>query len=226
MGSSFSTYYGLLRRVHEHLRPRRYLEIGVHRGHSLAFVGAGTEIVGVDPEPLLELDPPPQCTIVAATSDEFFADPQYAELRQVPFDLVFVDGLHHFEQSLRDILNAEQLCHRGSVIMVHDCLPIDAVTSERERHSIVWSGDVWKSILALKRHRPDLCMRTVDAEPTGLGLLSGFGAKPAMPPDWLEDSIAKLMPLTYDDLISMDKNDALNVVPPLWPAIKPLFPDR
>ncbi len=226
MGSSFSTYYGLLRRVHEHLRPRRYLEIGVHKGHSLAFVGSGTEVVGVDPEPMLEEEPPPQTTIVTDTSDAFFADDQYAELRKAPFDLVFVDGLHHFEQSLLDVLNAEQLCHRGSVIMVHDCLPIDAITSERERHGVVWSGDVWKSILALKQHRPDLCLRTVDAEPTGLGLISGFDDKPAMPPPWFEGTVAGLMPLSYDDLVAMDKRDALNVVPPMWPAIKPLFPDR
>ena len=65
-----STYYGLLRRAHEIVRPPRYLEIGVHEGHSLAFVQPGTRTVGVDPEPKVA-EPPPDTTIMASTSDEF-----------------------------------------------------------------------------------------------------------------------------------------------------------
>ena len=51
MREPISTYYGLLRRIHELRQPSLYVEIGVHEGHSLAFVQPGTRIVGVDPEP-------------------------------------------------------------------------------------------------------------------------------------------------------------------------------
>ena len=69
-----STYYGLLRRAHEILKPRCYLEIGVHRGHSLALLGPETHGIGVDPEPMVT-HPVNNTVIVPATSDDFFADP-------------------------------------------------------------------------------------------------------------------------------------------------------
>lgn len=220
----FSTYYGLLRRLHEHLRPRRYLEIGVHKGHSLAFVQPGTEVVGVDPEPMLELDPPPSSTIVAATSDGFFTDDEHAGLRQKPFDLVFVDGLHLYEQALLDVLRAERICHAGSVILVHDCLPRDAVTSARDRTTVVWSGDVWKAVVALRRRRPDLSVNTVAADPTGMGVITGLDPTGAVPPDWYETEVAELRQLTYDDLQAAGPREELQVVAPEWRAVAPLLP--
>ena len=84
-----STYYGLLRRIHELRRPSLYVEIGVHEGHSLAFVQPGTRIVGVDPDPKVD-DPPADCTIVARTSDALFADP--VALGGEPIDLGFADA--------------------------------------------------------------------------------------------------------------------------------------
>ena len=36
MSEPISTYYGLLRRIHELRQPSLYVEIGVHEGHSLA----------------------------------------------------------------------------------------------------------------------------------------------------------------------------------------------
>ncbi len=224
MEDAFSTYYGLLRRVHRHLRPRRYLEIGVHKGHSLAFVEAGTTVVGVDPEPMLERPPPPDTTIVAATSDDFFTDPQYRRLRQDPFDLVFVDGLHLFEQALADILRAEQVCHRDSVILVHDCLPPDAVTAARERTTVLWSGDVWKAVLALRSHRPDLRLAVIDAEPTGMGLITGIEPASAGLPAWYDQAVEALSPMTFDQLAAAGRDETLGVVPGRWSSVEPHLP--
>ena len=63
----------------------------MHEGHSLAFVQPGTRIVGVDPEPKVA-EPPPNATIVAQTSDDFFVDP--VALDGAAIDLAFADGLH------------------------------------------------------------------------------------------------------------------------------------
>lgn len=93
---------------------------------------------------------------------------------RLPIDLVFIDGLHLFEQVLRDIAAVEARCTAESVILVHDCLPIDAVTSSRERTTVVWSGDVWKAIPALRSARPDLRIKTLDVAPTGLGVITGL----------------------------------------------------
>lgn len=196
---TITTYYGLLRRIHERLRPRRYLEIGVHKGHSLAFVLPGTRTVGVDPEPMLEQAPPADTVIVADTSDAFFTDDRYAALRREPFDLVFVDGLHLFEQALADILRAEQVCAPDAVVLVHDCLPPDADTAERERQGVVWAGDVWKAIAALWAHRPDLGVHVARAEPTGMGVITGLDPAQPVLPGWYHDAITDLALLRFDD---------------------------
>ncbi len=215
----FSTYYGLLRAAHQTLRPTRYLEIGVHKGHSLAFVQHGTEVVGVDPNPIIEVDLPARTTIVEATSDAFFAEADYASLREQPFDLVFVDGLHLFEQAAADILNAEAHCRPGAVILVHDCLPIDARTSQRDRDSLLWSGDVWKAILALRTNRPDLRIHTMAAEPTGVGVITGLTPTTSPPgeaakPPWLAAAVTELLPLGFADLEAMGIEESLAVLPP------------
>ncbi|MDH3706506.1 MAG: class I SAM-dependent methyltransferase [Acidimicrobiia bacterium] len=194
-----TTYYGLLRRIHAHLRPRRYLEIGVHKGHSLAFVQPGTEVVGVDPEPMLEQAPPAHTAIVADTSDAFFTDDRYGFLRREPFDLVFVDGLHLYEQALADVLQAERLCAPGAAILVHDCLPPDATTAARDRTGVVWAGDVWKAIVALQTHRPDLGVHVAQADPTGMGIVTDLDPSQPERPDWFDVAVDELVAVGFDD---------------------------
>ena len=49
-------------------------------------------------------------------------------------ELVFIDGLHLFEQVLRDLINVERHSTTDTVVLLHDCLPLDEVTSGRRRH--------------------------------------------------------------------------------------------
>ena len=208
---TFSTYYGVLRRAHELRRPDVYLEIGVHEGHSLAFVQPGTRTTGVDPAPKVD-DPPADTTIVAATSDDFFTRSDVADVLGGPIDLAFVDGLHLHEQTLRDVANVEHHARPDGVILVHDGLPIDAVTSARERTTMVWSGDVWKVVVALRRHRPDLTVTTVDAAPTGLAVITGLDPENTVLRDRYDDIVAELRDLTFDDLESRGRHRMLGVV--------------
>ena len=216
------TYYGLLRRAHEVLRPRRYLEIGVHRGHSLALLQPETHAVGVDPDPLVE-NPPENAVIVSATSDEFFADPALFGLLGGRVDLAFVDGLHLYEQALRDVANVERHSKPGGVILIHDCLPIDAATSAREQTSMVWSGDVWKVVVALRRHRQDLTVTTVDVEPTGLAVVSGLNPDNTVLFDRYEEIVDELRNLGFDDLEAAGRSTMLNVIGTDWDKVKPLL---
>lgn len=217
-----STYYGLLRRAHELLAPSRYLEIGVHEGHSLSFVRPGTRAVGVDPEPKVS-DPPPGATIVTATSDDFFADPGLVGLLGGPIDLAFVDGLHLHEQTLRDVANVERHASPDGVILIHDCLPIDAATSARRRSTVVWSGDVWKVVVALRRHRPDLTVTTVDVEPTGLAIVTGLDPTNTLLLDDYDAIIDELAGLHFDDLEAVGRDAMLGVVPGTWESVEPLL---
>ncbi len=220
--SEIRTYYGLLRRAHEILRPARYLEIGVHEGHSLAFVGEGTRAVGVDPEPKVA-DPPADTVIVPTTSDAFFADPELVALLGGPVDLAFVDGLHLHEQTLRDVANTERHAAPDGVILIHDCLPIDARTSTRTRSTVVWSGDVWKVVVALRRHRPDLTVTTVDVEPTGMAIVSGLDPSNTVLFDRYDEILAELADLEYDDLEAVGREAMLGLVPGEWERVEPLL---
>ena len=206
-----STYYGLLRRAHEVLQPRRYLEIGVHRGHSLALVQPETHAVGIDPEPMVT-HPVNNTVIVPSTSDEFFADPDLPGLLGGPVDLAFVDGLHLFEQALRDVANVEHHSNPEGIILIHDCLPIDAATSTREQTTVIWSGDVWKVVVALRRYRPDLTVTTVDVEPTGLAIVSGLDPDNTVLFDRYDEIVDELRDLSFDDLQALCRVEALNVV--------------
>ncbi|MEM8706854.1 MAG: class I SAM-dependent methyltransferase [Actinomycetota bacterium] len=219
MSEPISTYYGLLRRIHELRQPSLYVEIGVHEGHSLAFVQPGTRIVGIDPAPKVA-EPPADTTIVAETSDDFFADP--AALLGAPIDLAFADGLHHWEQTLRDVANLERHCSPDSVILIHDCNPIDEVTAARERTTAVWSGDVWKTIVALRRFRPDLNVVVADVEPTGLAIVTGLDPSNTVLFDRYDEIVADIDQLGWADVEAADRSDLLGLVPGDWTELRPL----
>jgi Methyltransferase domain len=41
--------------------------------------------------------------------------------------MAFIDGLHHFEQVLRDFINVEKRATSEGLIVIHDCIPFDEV---------------------------------------------------------------------------------------------------
>ena len=219
MREPISTYYGLLRRIHELRQPSLYVEIGVHEGHSLAFVQPGTRIVGVDPEPKVA-EPPPNSTIVAQTSDDFFVDP--VALGGAAIDLAFADGLHWWEQTLRDVANLERHSSPDGVILIHDCNPIDEVTAERERTTAVWSGDVWKTVVALRRFRPDLRVVVADVEPTGLAIVTGLDPTNTLVFDRYDEIVAEIDQLGWADIAAADRSEFLGLVPGDWADLRPL----
>ena len=221
----YPTYFHLLSDLHRRLRPARYLEIGVNEGHSLALAGPTTRLVGVDPQPRVDDLDHPDWTMVPTTSEEFFACHDVEGLLGGPVDLAFVDGLHHFEAALADVLAVERHAHPGTMVLVHDVVPIDATTSTRERTTLVWSGDVWKAVVLLRRHRPDLTITTLDVAPTGMALITGFGphqddghdgqqdvASSRNSNPWFDTAVAGLLSARYDDLVAMGP-DALGTVP-------------
>ncbi len=165
-------YRDHLAALHEWLRPERYLEIGVFKGETLALARPGTQAIGVDPAPRPEAARAyaAATTILRMTSDACFANdaPQIAG----KIDLAFIDGLHLFEQVLRDVINVERCCQPGSVIVLHDTLPVAQAATARLRRTSHWCGDVWKIVPCLRRHRPDLAMLTIPTHPSGLTLIT------------------------------------------------------
>jgi hypothetical protein len=204
-------YYEALAHAHDVVRPDVYLEVGVHEGHSFRLATEAKLVVGVDLAMNLRFDAPPGARLFHTTSDEFFTRDADDVFRSAPVDLAFVDGLHHWDQTLRDVAHTERHSHGGGRVLIHDCLPIDAETSARERTTVVWSGDVWKVVLWLRRHRPDLRVTTIDVGPTGLAVVTGLDPDRAAVPG-PDDLDADLWALDYDD-VRDSIAELVNVVP-------------
>jgi hypothetical protein len=219
-------YFEILGRIHRHLRPATYLEIGVAGGQSLARALPETAAIGVDPQPRLARPPGARQRIVSATSDDFFAQHDLrGEFGGRAVDLAFIDGMHRFEYALRDFINVERNCAASSVILMHDCYPLDARTAQRERQTGFWSGDIWRLVLLLREQRPDLLVRTIATAPTGLGMV----LNPDPDSRALGERCAQLSAeyLAKDfSVLAGRQPQALGLVPNEWPAIRALLDSR
>ena len=148
---------------------QRYLEIGVRKGKTIEAVRIAQR-VGVDPEPVFDLTSlPAGVTVVARPSDDYFR----SLASEVSFDLVFVDGLHEFRQSYRDVIHALSHLAPEGVILIDDVFPTSAIAAipdlDAARQAAVaaggklrdWMGDVFRTALALSTLHPELETRTI-----------------------------------------------------------------
>ena len=138
---------------------KSYLEVGTQDPNSNFNKIEIENKVSVDPFPRGEV------TFVG-TSDEYFQ----SILEDVKFDIIFIDGLHHDDQVLRDIENSLTHLSDSGIIVCHDCLPTTEHMQERNDHDGVWLGDVWKAIAKLRVERIDLDIKVVDTD-LGCGLI-------------------------------------------------------
>ena len=171
-------YHRFIREYARKVRARSYLEVGVNKGKSLRLIDCAS--IGVDPHFVIEGDVrgrKPALHLFETTSDDFFGNNDVFSYFPEGVDLAFLDGLHLFEFLLRDFMNAERVASAGGTILLHDCLPVNAEMIERDRGSVKrldieykshWTGDVWKVVQILQRHRPDLQVALLDCEPTGI----------------------------------------------------------
>jgi hypothetical protein len=131
---------------------KKYLEIGVNTPAQPGYNWVGIEVEtkhGVDPN----VD-----TTYRMTSDDFFAQ------NKEKYDIVFIDGLHIYEQVYKDIINSLEILNEGGVIVAHDCNPTTEITQRRERASDAWHGDCWKAIARLRIEQHDLEICVIDAD--------------------------------------------------------------
>ena len=181
-------YLQVLQTLHEVLRPRNYLEIGSFTGGSLALSDCAS--LAVDPDFLFEdmalvrrIISKPRLLLYRMASDLFFQRHDPAALLGERVQLAFLDGMHRCEFLLRDFINTERHCARNSIIVLHDCVPVEEPMTDRfylARPAIEphrrdwWAGDVWRTARLLRQMRPDLSFTTLDAPPTGLVLITNL----------------------------------------------------
>jgi hypothetical protein len=188
------------------LGTRRYLEIGVDSGETFRDVEI-CERTGVDPAFAFDTNELADEFIrfVPWTSDAFFAaEPQFP-----PYDLIFIDGLHTFEQVVRDFSNVLLRMHRHSVMLIDDTLPNDvysaipnlAATIRYRRAAGIdnssWHGDVFKTVFYIHDFWPSLNYRTITGSGNPQTLVWRANGVRRTP---LFNNMEKISRLTYFDL--------------------------
>jgi len=210
-------YLAWLARFHAALAPAVYLEIGVDAGRTLSLARPPTRAFGVDPAPVAPRTFAAPTRTFAMESDAFFSSPRAdAALAGAPVGLAFVDGLHLFEQALRDFRHVERRAARESVVLFHDCLPLDRATSSRTRRTGFWTGDVWKIVPVLARHRPDLDVFVIPTYPTGLAVITGLDPASSVLDERFDSIVSEFTPLEWDEAAAeampLVENDAEQVL--------------
>ncbi|MDQ4051228.1 MAG: class I SAM-dependent methyltransferase [Actinomycetota bacterium] len=163
----------VVRRLLSSYADPRYLEVGVFRGVTFDRVEAATK-VAVDPN--FQFDPTdpararPGVSYHPVTSDEYFGSiVEPGEL----FDVIFLDGLHTVEQTLRDLLNALAHLQPQGVILVDDVRPPTYIASLRSHQRFAkvrakigaqenqWMGDVYRLMYFIDTFCQQLTYRTI-----------------------------------------------------------------
>ena len=113
-----------------------YLEIGCDQDENFSQINVKNKI-GVDPK---------SGGTHRMTSDIFF------KKNKDKFDLIFLDVLHTYEQTIKDINNAIQVIKDNGIILIHDCLPKKIWNQIVPRIYGHWNGDVWKAIVEARTY--------------------------------------------------------------------------
>ena len=113
---------------------KSYLEIGTFKDDLFKSVECQNK-TGVDPV---------SGGNVRKTSDDFFSK------NDKKFDLIFIDGLHHYSQVKKDINNSLSALNDSGIILMHDCMPRDYYYQAVPRSQYNWNGDTWKAFLEIR----------------------------------------------------------------------------
>lgn len=117
-----------------------YLEIGCFKDEVFNSIPLlSNQKKGVDPQ---------QGGNIRLKSDDFFAQ------NKESFNVIFIDGLHHYEQVHRDVENSLKFLKKDGIILIHDMIPDSELSSRRHRDKFTsnWSGDVFRICFDLINH--------------------------------------------------------------------------
>ena len=151
-----------------------YLEVGVETGVTFHAIRAARKIA---------VDPTFQFDQAAARADPINRSSEYHEVesdiyfadiraRDDIFDVIFLDGLHTFDQTLKDLLSAIDCLRPDGVIVIDDIMPDSYAASlpevERVRAfyalrppSSSWMGDVYRLVFFIDQYLPAFSFATM-----------------------------------------------------------------
>ena len=160
---------------------QRYFEIGVENGYTFSNTHF-LHKVGIDPIPKYistnnNLDTGKFEEIIKLTSDEYFKSinisDDNSEIVSIDsddcidiYDVIFIDGMHHCENVLRDFNNSIKILNKNGLIFIDDCIPLNYNEQLKIplkhyyekgilQYGEEWTGDVWKFIYHLIKNYKD-----------------------------------------------------------------------
>ena len=114
----------------------RYLEIGCDNNICFKSIPVINKI-GVDPV---------RGGNIKNTSDNFFNN------NEKRFDVIFIDGLHIYEQCRKDVINSLKILDKNGFIFLHDMTPRNWAEENVPRlKNTLWTGNVWKVGIELSK---------------------------------------------------------------------------
>lgn len=184
-----------------------YLEIGVWKGETFAAVNMKGKH-GVDPAPLFDYAGiiGDRDSFSAKESDQFFVGNPPID----SFDIIFIDGLHTFEQAYRDFTNSICYSHKKTIWLIDDIYPSDYFSSlnsaadcfsSRNELGIEvqsWHGDVYKLGFLIHDFYPLFDFRLI----VGNGnpqLIAIFNPRKNFKPKW--NSLEQISRLSYSHFL-------------------------
>ena len=213
----------VIQAVIDNIKAKTYLEIGINYGRTFLKIRAKRKIA-VDPEfnvsgfKKFRHFFKNSCNInnqyYRMTSDMFF-DQEAGDILKSGVDVAFIDGLHTYKQSLKDVLNTLKYLNEYGVIVMHDCNPSSeklalplARADNQLKKSVYdipgWCGDVWKTIPYLRSTKQNLQIFVLDCD-FGLGIV-----KKGYPENRLNYSKEDIDKMTYENL-SQNRIETLNL---------------
>lgn len=141
---------------------KSYLEIGCDRNEIFSNICV-TNKVGVDPR---------RGGTLRMTSDNFF------KINKEKFDVIFIDGLHCYEQLRRDVLNSLKFLKDNGIIIIHDMLPVtekQTFFKEPVPWYPGWLGDIYKTNFELTKVS-DFDFYVVKTD-LGCGIITNYNGK-------------------------------------------------
>jgi hypothetical protein len=173
-----------------------YLEIGSGNNDTFDNIIVSNK-TSVDPNPN-------SASQLKMTSDEFFNQ------NNKTFDIIFIDGLHVYEQAKKDLINSLSCLNKNGTVVMHDCNP---TTYEMQRTDTLvvgeWTGDVWRVIVDFKKNRDDLSIFVVDTD-YGCGVIKNGKQKIINAPEdvdysyFSENKIELLNLITIENFLNND----------------------
>lgn len=152
----------IINKLIEQYSYKNYLEIGISSGNTFRDVVCEIKH-GVDPNGGDTSKPDvPSFITYPYTSDVFFEN--YIEQK---YDIVFIDGLHHCDQVLRDVYNSIKNLNSGGIILLHDTKPYTELMQRNPQPDEVamngiWTGDVWKAVAKFRSVETNFICETID----------------------------------------------------------------